>query len=413
MNDCCYCPPYTCLFSLLLTLFFAGCERSESAPASKAGETLPVLNVETLEVAEENWPRIIRSQGSLYPDEEATLGIKVEGRVFKVHVDLGDVVKPGDPLVTVYQDDFKLRVKQAEAQLSQARSAVGLKPGDSVENLVPEKSPPAKEQQAEWDEAKANLERARVLFNKKVMGQAEYDQIVSLERVAAARYDSALNGVREKMANITVQQAQLDLAQEDLNNTVLTASYTAVVQKRLVAPGSYIKMGDPLLVLVRIDQLRYRGTVPERLSTQLKVGQPVELKIESLPLKQSKVTRISPFLDQTSRALLFEAVVDNSQRALRAGLFAEGQIIVNPDQKAMVVPMSAVVQFAGTEKVWKVVDGKVKMQEVLLGEQRGDRIRILEGLKPGDRILLNAREGRPGVLGDSKPLPTEIQKTQI
>ncbi|HAW31411.1 MAG TPA: hypothetical protein DCY03_25450, partial [Planctomycetaceae bacterium] len=240
-----------------------------------------------------------------------------------------------------------------------------------------------------------------------------YDQIVSLERVAAARYDSALNGVREKMANITVQQAQLDLAQEDLNNTVLTASYTAVVQKRLVAPGSYIKMGDPLLVLVRIDQLRYRGTVPERLSTQLKVGQPVELKIESLPLKQSKVTRISPFLDQMSRALLFEAVVDNSQRALRAGLFAEGQIIVNPDQKAIVVPMSAVVQFAGTEKVWKVVDGKVKMQEVLLGEQRGDRIRILEGLKPGDRILLNAREGRPGVLGDSKPLPTEIQKTQI
>ncbi|QDT90030.1 efflux RND transporter periplasmic adaptor subunit [Gimesia algae] len=413
MNDCCYRPPNACLFSLLLTLFFAGCERSDSAPVSKTDETLPVLNVQTLEVAEENWPRIIRSQGSLYPDEEATLGIKVEGRVFKVHVDLGDVVQPGDPLVTVYQDDFKLRVKQAEAQLSQARSAVGLKPGDLVENLVPEKSPPAKEQQAEWDEAKANLERARVLFNKKVMGQAEYDQIVSLERVAAARYDSALNGVREKMANITVQQSHLDLAQEDLNNTVLTASYTAVVQKRLVAPGSYIKMGDPLLVLVRIDQLRYRGSVPERLSTQLKVGQPVELKIESLPLKQSKVTRISPFLDQMSRALLFESVVDNSQRALRAGLFAEGQIIVDPDQKAIVVPMSAVVQFAGTEKVWKVEGGKVKMQEVLLGEQRGEYIRILEGLQPGDRILLNAREGRPGILADSKPLPTEVQKTQI
>lgn len=413
MNHSCYHPPYTCLFCLLLTLFFAGCEHSDSTPVSKTGETLPVLNVETLEITEENWPRIVRSQGSLYPDEEATLGIKVEGRVFKVHVDLGDVVKPGDPLVTVYQDDFKLRVKQAEAQLAQARSAVGLKPGDSVDKLVPENSPPAKEQQAEWDEAKANLERARVLFNKKVMGQAEYDQIVSLERVAAARYDSALNGVREKMANITVQQAQLDLAQEDLNNTVLTASYTAVVQKRLVAPGSYIKMGDPLLVLVRIDQLRYRGTVPERLSTQLKVGQPVELKIESLPLKQSKVTRISPFLDQMSRALLFEAVVDNSSHALRAGLFAEGQIIVDPDQKAMVVPMSAVVQFAGTEKVWKVEDGKVKVQEVLLGEQRGDRIRILEGLKPGDHILLNSREGRPGILSDSKPLPTEVQKTQI
>ncbi|MFH1302414.1 MAG: hypothetical protein ABIK07_15240, partial [Planctomycetota bacterium] len=149
------------------------------------------------------------------------------------------------------------------------------------------------------------------------------------------------------------------------------------------------------------------------LSSLVKVGQPVELEIESLTPKQSTVTRISPFLDQMSRSLLFEAVVDNSQHALRAGLFAEGQIIIDPDQKAIVVPMSAVVQFAGTEKVWKVVDGKVKIQEVLLGEQRGEQIRILEGLQPGDRILSNAREGRPGILADSKPLPTKEQKTQI
>tara|TARA_R110002111_G_scaffold227346_1_gene288799 strand:- start:8771 stop:10012 length:1242 start_codon:yes stop_codon:yes gene_type:complete len=413
MNDCQKFPPFTCLFSLLFSLLFAGCERSDQTPVSKAGEVLPVLNVETIEVSEQNWPRIVRSQGSLFPDEEATLGIKVEGRVFEVHVDLGDVVKPGDPLVTVYQDDFKLRVKQAEAQLAQVRSAVGLKPGDSVEKLVPENSPPAKEQRAEWDETIASLNRARVLFKQNVMGQAEYDQIVSLERVAAARYDSALNGVREKVASIAVQQTLLDLAREDLNNTVLKASYTAVVQKRLVAPGSYIKMGDPLLVLVRIDQLRYRGTVSERLSTLLKVGQPIDLKIESLDPIKSTVTRISPFLDQLSRALLFEAVVDNSQRALRAGLFAEGQIIINPDQKSMVVPLSAVVQFAGTEKVWKVVDGQVKLQEVLLGAQRGDRIRILEGLEPGELILRNASEGRPGILADSKPLPTSPQKTPL
>ncbi len=406
-------PPFTCLFSLLLSLLFTGCERSDQTPVSKAGEALPVLDVETIEVSEDNWPRIIRSQGSLFPDEEATLGIKVEGRVFEVHVDLGDVVKPGDPLVTVNQDDFKLRVKQAEAQLAQVRSAVGLKPGDSVEKLVPENSPPAKEQRAEWDETIANLNRARVLFKQNVMGQAEYDQIVSLERVAAARYDSALNGVREKVASIAVQQALLDLAREDLNNTVLKASYTAVVQKRLVAPGSYIKMGDPLLVLVRIDQLRYRGTVSERLSTLLKVGQPIDLKIESLDPIKSTVTRISPFLDQMSRALLFEAVVDNSQRTLRAGLFAEGQIVINPDQKSIVVPLSAVVQFAGTEKVWKVVDGQVKLQEVLLGAQRGDRIRILEGLEPGEVILRNASEGRSGILADLKPLPSSPQKTPL
>jgi len=174
------------------------------------------------------------------------------------------------------------------------------------------------------------------------------------------------------------------------------------VQKRLVAPGSYIKMGDPLLVLVRIDQLRYRGSVPERLATLVEVGQPIELDIESMPPRKNKITRISPFLNQVSRSLLFEATVDNSDRRLRAGLFAEGEITVDPDQTAVVVPMSSVVQFDRTEKVWKVVDGQVKMQEVLLGEQRGEQIRILEGLKPGDIILRNARQGRTGPLASTK-----------
>ncbi|QDT27706.1 Multidrug resistance protein MdtA precursor [Gimesia panareensis] len=406
-------PPGSCLLSLLCFLLLVGCEASQPAPASKAGETLPVLDVETVTVTEQTWPRIVRSQGSLFPDEEATLGIKVEGRVSKVHVDLGDVVEVGDPLVTIDQEDFKLRVKQAEAQLGAARSAVGLKPGDPIEKLVAENSPPAKEKKAEWDEAAANLDRAKKLYRQNVMGQAEFDQVVSFEQVAQARYDSAINGVREKIANITVQQTQLDLAREDLKNTELKATYPAVVQKRLVAPGSYIRMGDPLLVLVRIDQLRYRGTVPERLSTLLKIGQPIELKIESMPPRNSKVTRISPFLDQLSRALLFEAVVDNPNRELRAGLFAEGRIVVNPDQKAIVVPISSVVQFAGTEKVWKSDDeGTVKMQEVLLGERRGDQIRILEGLQPGDVILRKAKEGRPGTLSAEKPLPTAAEKTK-
>lgn len=402
MNDLRYILPISRLFSLLLMFSLSGCEGTATPAVSPTGDVRPELDLETLNVSEQIWPRIVRSQGSLFPDEEATLGIKVEGRVFKTHVDLGDVVQAGDVLITIYQDDFKLRVKHAKALLTQTRSAVGLLPGDSIENLSPEKSPPVREQRAAWDEAIANLERARGLHQKKVMGQSEYDLIVSLERVAAARYTSALNGVREKIANISVQQALLDLAEEDLNNTVLKASYSAVVQKRLVAPGSYIKMGDPLLVLVRIDQLRYRGSVPERLATSVEVGQSIELDIESMDPVKTKITRVSPFLNQTSRSLLFEAMVDNSSRKFRAGLFAEGEITVDPHQKAMVVPMSSVVQFAGAEKVWKVIDGEVKMQEVLLGEQRGEQIRILEGLKPGDTILRNAREGRTGTLARTK-----------
>lgn len=390
-------------YFLLIALMLIGCSESEAPKSSAKSAELPVIEAETIVVSKMDWPRIVRSQGSLFPDEVATLGIKVEGRVVDVHVDLGDVVSAGEPLVTVYQDDFKLMVDQAEAQLRQARSAVGLKPDDPIEKLQPVNAPPVKEQRALWDEATANLRRADELLAQNAIVRAEYDQIASAERVAAARYDSSLNSVQEKIANISVQQAMYELAKEDLANTVLKSPFNAVVQRRIVAPGTYVKVGDPLVVLVRVDKLRYRGTVPERLSQMINIGQPVELEIESISDPQStKVTRISPLLDQMSRALMFEAVVENPDRNLRAGLFAEASVIVDPNAQAVVIPIDAVIQFAGSEKVWKVVDGKVSEQIVLLGDRREGLVRILQGLQPGDVILGNAKGGQAGILADAK-----------
>ncbi len=390
------------LLAILLTCAtFAGC--GQSTPEESAQKAPPpVIKAETFVVEQVNWPRIIRSQGSLYPDEEATLGLKVEGRVVEVHADLGDIVEAGADLVTVYQDDFKLRVEQAEAQLRQARSAVGLTPEKSLDQLNPLNAPPVKEQRALWDEATANFRRAKDLLEQNALTRAEFDQIASAERVAAARYDSALNSVREKIAFISVQQSTLDLAREDLANTVLKAPFTAVVQRRLVAPGSYVKVGDPLLVLVRVDKLRYRGSVPERLSQMVQIGQPVELQIESITDPESTVvSRISPLLDQASRALTFEAIVENGDRVLRAGLFAEAQLTVDTEDEAIAIPETAVVQFAGIQKVWKVVEGQVQEQEVLLGDRRDGFVRVVSGLDPGEVILNEATQGRAGVLASA------------
>ncbi|HBN79437.1 MAG TPA: hypothetical protein DD473_27180, partial [Planctomycetaceae bacterium] len=161
-------------YFLLIALMLIGCSESEAPKSSAKSAELPVIEAETIVVSKMDWPRIVRSQGSLFPDEVATLGIKVEGRVVDVHVDLGDVVSAGEPLVTVYQDDFKLMVDQAEAQLRQARSAVGLKPDDPIEKLQPVNAPPVKEQRALWDEATANLRRADELLAQNAIVRAEY-----------------------------------------------------------------------------------------------------------------------------------------------------------------------------------------------------------------------------------------------
>ncbi|MCG6156439.1 efflux RND transporter periplasmic adaptor subunit [Rubinisphaera margarita] len=390
------------MVTALFCVTVAGCAQSTPEDTTQQVPPPAIIDAETLVVEQVNWPRIIRSQGSLYPDEEATLGLKIEGRVVEVHADLGDVVEAGTSLVTVYQDDFQLRVEQAEAQLRQARSAVGLSPEASLDQLEPLNAPPVKEQRALWDEATANLRRAKDLLEQNALTRAEFDQIASAERVAAARYDSALNSVREKIAFISVQQSTLDLARENLANTVLKAPFTAVVQRRLVAPGSYVKVGDPLLVLVRVDKLRYRGTVPERLSQMVQIRQPIELQIESISEpRTTTVSRISPLLDQASRALTFEAVIENDDRVLRAGLFAEAELTVDSDAEALAIPEASVVQFAGTQKVWKVVNGEVREQEILLGDRREGYVRVLSGLNPGDVILNKATQGRVGVLAST------------
>ncbi len=356
---------------------------------------LETIQADVLTAGLVTWPTIVRSQGSLYADEESVVGAKVAGRVAEVHVDLGDAVKAGDPIATLDQQEFRLQVAQAEAQLQQARSAVGLRDGDSVDSLVPENAPPVQEQKALWEDAKNVLARAERLLRQDAIAEGEYEQAAAAERVEEARYRSAINSVLEKIALIGVRQAELSLAGQRLQDAVITAPLDGYVQQRHVAIGSYLSAGQPIAVVVRNHPLRFRGTVPERHAQSLKVGQQVRLRIESVPQPlTAKISRVSPTLDQRSRSLLYEAEVDNQDHQLRTGLFAEAEVVIDPTARALVIPKSAIVEFAGTQKVWRIVDGVAGEQEVLVGSPRDGGREVLQGLSLGDMILLHAAKGR-------------------
>lgn len=371
-----------------------GCAEAqpESTPKKDAP---PTIQAEVFTVQQRPWPKIVRTQGSLIADEVSVVGSRVTGRIAEVHVDLGDEVHAGDPLVTLDQEEFELRVKQAQAQLNQAMAAVGLQPDAALESLVPENSPPVRQERAMWDEAKATLARAQRLKQDKVITQAELEQTVAAEEVAAARYASSLNSVQEKIAIIGLRMAELDLAKQNLRNSVVEAPFDGLIQQRQVAPGTYVQIGDAISTLVRTDPLRFRGTMPERYAQELKLGQKVVLQVESMrdPFTV-EITRISPSLDLMSRALLFEAKVENQDGVLRSGLFAEAQVVLDPQAESIFVPASSVLEFAGTQKIWKVTDGLAGEQEVLIGQRRPEGVEILSGLSSGDVILLDAIQGK-------------------
>lgn len=383
--------------TVALCLFVAaGCGSPEVSNAVKKPEVLPTLEADVVAVTPQVWPTMVRSHGSLFPDEVAVIGSRIEGRVDEVHVDLGDSVTEGTPLVTLSQAEFQLRVEQAEAQLLQARSAVGLRPGDMVAQLQPENAPPVLEQKALWNEARANLARAVQLQERKSITASELEQIAATVEVTEARYKSALNSVHEKIALIGVREAELSLTRQSLADTGIVAPFNGLVQQKQVSPGTYVRVGDPVATIVRTDRLRFRGTIPERFSLDLSEGQSVQLQIESVekPVTAS-VSRISPAVDPASRSLLFEAVIDNPDAALRSGLFAEARIVTDEQATAIVIPPSALVEFAGAQKVWKLVNGEAREQQVLAGEHRANGIQIRKGLVEGDVILLDGHSGMP------------------
>ncbi len=376
----------------------AGCGHAEPVDAktqAAAKPDLPLVKAAVLTVAPRPWPAIVKTQGSLIADEVTVVGAKVGGRVADVRVDLGDLVTAGAPLAVLDQQEFKLQIILAQAQLTQARAALGLAPESPLASLKPETSPPVREAKAVWDETITRIERLRPLAARNAVTKDELEQAEADEGVASAKYSAAVNGVREKIALIGVRAAELSVAEQRLADTSIAAPFDGLIQLRHVGPGSYVQVGSPVVTLVRTSTLRFRGTMPERHAHRLALGQQITLRFESRGEPQAaEITRISPGVDEMNRSLMFEAEVNNDAGAWRAGLFAEAEVIVDPQAQALVIPPSAIVEFAGVEKVWKLVDGIAQEQPVRTSRRTADAVEIVGGLAAGDTILVDASQGQ-------------------
>jgi RND family efflux transporter MFP subunit len=296
-------------------------------------------------------------------------------------------------------EEFDLRVQQALAQLEQARAALGLKPDEPDSSLDRMKAPPVLQEKALLEEAKFSVERAKQLLERpqKLITTEELQQREAALRVAEARFNSALNGVDEKIALIGVRRADLAMARKQQNDAVTVAPFDGVVQVRHVAPGVYVSVGEPIVTLVRTDPLRFRAGVPERRALEISVGQMVRLSVEGQPEPmQSKITRLSPSLDLTNRSLVIECDVPNAENRLRAGVFTEAEVLVDPNAQSLTVPARAVTEFAGVEKVWVVIDGEAKEREIVTGRREKEIVEVIRGLEPGETVISNADEGHAG-----------------
>jgi RND family efflux transporter MFP subunit len=408
----------------LAPLLGCGAADSPLAPTAASPAVTPLTAVATKQVeviaaTRQAWPRTVSVQGALLADEDAVIGSKLAGRVATVAVDLGSVVKKGDVLVTLDRSELDLQVKLAEAQLQQACSAIGLTADEDETKLDYKNAPPVQLEQALIDEAEAAVNRAKALIPSRAITGGEYDTLIAQLRAAKARYNSAINAVGAQVALIGVRRTELSLARQQVTDSQVVAPFDGVVEARRVSPGEYVSMGQPLISLVRAERLRFTAGVPESKARAVQPGQKVEIRIAGAvePIV-AQITRVSPMVTQTSRAVRIEADVPNPDHALQAGLFAEADVIVDPYSQALALPAAAVTRFAGVEKVWLVADGKASQQSIRTGRQERGLIEILDGLPEGTQVIADADAGRNGpvtVVGGkavSDQLSAVSQKTE-
>jgi RND family efflux transporter MFP subunit len=373
----------------------AGCGGDPAAAGGKKaakdgpGEKGPAREVRLAQAEERRLARTVDVSGTLAAAEQTQLGFKIAGRLDRLLVDIGSPVRRGQVIARLSPTDFELKVRQAETALQQARAQLGLSPSGASDAVDPTQTAGVKQAAATLKQAQLNRDRMARLFQEQLIPRSDLDTAEANFGVADGRYQEATETARTRQALLSQRRSELAIAQQQLADSVLTAPFDGAIRERLVNAGDYLAAGAPVAVLVRVHPLRLRLAVPEREAAGIQAGQPVALTVEGDPAKHTgRVARISPAISEDNRTLMVEAEVPNADGSLRPGAFARAEIVVQAGDTAVLVPASSIVTFAGIQKVVGVQDGKAVEKKVRTGRHSGDQVEIVDGIKPGDSVVV-------------------------
>ncbi len=374
--------------------------RGGGAGGGRGGEALPTRNVRLVQATERMLTHTVAATGTLAADEQAALSFRVAGRLAQLSIDLGSVIRQGQAIAKLETIDFKQRVDAADAALQQARARLGLTPTGNDDRVNAENTATVRQAKAVLDSARAIRDRSRQLYDQGIQAKAELDRVDSEYKVAESRYQDALEEVRNREAVLLQRRSELELAKQQLAYTTLYAPFDGAIQEKRVSVGEYLATGAPIATLVRLHPLRLRAEVPEREAVGIRPGLGVRVTLEGDSNAYSgRVARISPAFQEQSRTLIVEAEVDNQHGRLRPGAFAKAELQTTSSQAVVTIPASALVTFAGIQKIFLNKDGKAIERTVVVGRKEADWVEITEGLQAGEMII-----DAPGNMVGGQPL---------
>ncbi len=343
----------------LLAVSVAACSRSgsEAAPAGgtaaqPAAAALPQVTVAAPETA--SLEAAYEAPGSFIPYEEAGIAAEGAGSVTSVRIEEGSRVAQGQVVVAIDQAKAELGVKQAEAMLAQAR--------------------------ANYERSKSDLSRKQTLLADKTIAPNVYDAFKAQFDAAAAGVDAA--------------DSALQLAKRRLADMQVAAPFAGVVRDKRVSVGQYVREGDTLFVLMRVDPLKLQFDVPEKYAERLAAGQPVGAMVAAVPGETvtGTIQTVFPSVAVQSRTIRVEARVPNVGYRLKPGFFATVRVPLKPLAGSLVIPRGALVRREGTENVFVVKGDRAELVRIQTGAETADRVEVVTGLSTSDQVVITGAE---------------------
>src|SRR5205807_10280446 len=201
---------------------------------------------------------------------------------------------------------------------------------------------------------------------------------------------AAIAAAEQARAEVKADEAANAVAHLNLQRSHVRAPFDAAIAERIGNAGDYVKAGAPLFHIVNDNVLKYIVQAPESHAGKVVKEQQVNFRVDAYGTNQTfagKVYLISPAVNLATRAFPFGALVQNADHRLKASTYARGQLILARDVPTPVVPLDAVVTFAGVTRVF-VVDksGVAHSRPVEVGRVKDGRQQVFSGLKPGEAV---------------------------
>jgi RND family efflux transporter MFP subunit len=330
---------------LLLFVFLTSCSEK---PVEKKGAP-PTLITTTqakavaLEVSE-------RTLGSLEAVNDPKISAEIAGKIIKILVRAGEVVKKGQLLAQIDPSDAAHQVEADRGEAARLNALL--------------------------------VQQERVVARQTELVQKNFISKNALDDVSAQR-----DALKNQLASA---QARAGLSHNNVSKTKVSAPFDGFVEEQLVAAGDYIKLGDPMFKLVSNTKLRAHLPFPESAAPRLKVGMPVRISSPLAPgsVIEGVVEDIRPTVSEGNRAIDVIARLNNPGE-LKGGGSVDAAVVSGQKEQAIVVPEQSVVLRPAGKVVYLIAEGKAKQQVVQVGSKQRGVIEITGGLSGGETIALD------------------------